>query len=262
MQPNETTPAPAPAPAFTPGVNMSYPTPEPAPAPAPEPQQQQPAPAPQPDPAPQPEPAPTNQETPPQPTPQTPPAPQPTPDPTPDPNKSQSFDDYLASLTKDIEVPELPKATDVKGDDPESLDKFFTEFGDKIVERALSKVQQGEVVKQAEARAWNDVFTKYPEVKENQQLRDTIHNIRLGAYARGQSLSPVEVADQLVGTLHGEYKRGVNDTNVQTKVQESQPLGGGTPAPAAPSINYEALQDGGINEATKQIEALMAAGKI
>lgn len=264
MNPNENQPTqqPAPAaapPAFTPGISTSYPTPaapEPAPAPA-APVAEPPAPAaPVPPVDPAPAPAPTGQEPAPVDPAATPPAPV-------DPKPAElDYDEYLKSLTKDIQEPELPKATDVKVDDPDGLDKFFTDYGEKLVEKAMTKMNKNTIVQAVEAKAWGEVFQKYPEIQENQQLRDTIHNIRMGAYARGQSLSPVQVADQLVGTLHGEYKRGVNDTNVQTRVQASQPTGGATPAPAAAAVNYEALQDGGTNEAVKQIEALMAAGQI
>lgn len=239
---------PEPAPTPTPGIGNapSYTPPEqPQPAPSePTPQPSEPQPAPQPA-EPQPAPAETEQ-------------PQPAP-------KVQSYDEYLESLIGNIQPPEVPKATEVNGEDPEALNKFFENFGEAIEKRVAAQMQQQEVIRSAEAQAWNDVFTKYPEIKDNQELRDTVHNIRMGAYASGKSLSPVQVADALVGTLHSEYKRGINDQQVQTRVQASQPLnGGGQPVPA-PKINLEALQqpgNAGFDSAVNQIQSMIDSNRI
>lgn len=253
--PVQTPPVP-PAPAMpTPGIGMAPnypPMPEPTPAPTPEP-----APAPTPEPAPQP----------------TPPADGTTPiqnEPTPavptETKPQLTYDEYLDSLTQKIPKPaEFPKPTEIDQNDPEALVKFFEEYGRVTVERAQAAMQEQQVVQTAEARAWKEVFTKYPEIENNPQLRDTIHNIRMGAYHQGQSHSPLQVADALVGTLHAEYKRGVNDTNVQTRIQDSQPLNGGSNPQPAPAVNYEALQQpgqAGIDAAVQQLEAMIRAGKV
>lgn len=277
MNPNEPAPqspatepqaAPQAAPTFTPGIANGVQTPQPAPA---EPTQQQPQvttqvqDTPQPNAAPQPAPQPTSQEVSTA-TPQEPSS-QPTqnvPEPAqPTQNTQQmTYDEYLESLTKDIPTVEMPKPTDVDQKDPDGLVKFFDDYSEKLLEKARQDNLKQSIVQNAEREAWGQVFTKYPEIQNNNDLRDTIHNIRMGAYSRGQSLSPIQVADALVGTLHTEYKKGVNDTNVQTKVVDSQPLGGGSQAPVAPEVNYEALQTGGEQAAVAQLEALMAAGKL
>lgn len=261
MQPNENQPQAQPAPqaqpTFTPGVANSQPLPpaqEPAPQPAP---QADPAPAPAPTPTPEPTPQPAPVE------PGTQPAQNPVEPAKPVETKPQfNYNEYLDSLTKDIKPVEMPKATDVNHEDPDGLNKFFTELADKTVEKARQEFQKEQIIQTAESRAWQEVFTKYPEVQENTKLRDTIHNIRMGAYSRGESVSPVEAADALVGTLHNEYKKGINDTNVQTRVQASQPLnGGGNPQPT-PAINYEALQEGGRDAAVMQLTQMINDGKI
>lgn len=263
MQPNEPTQSPA----FTPGIANSVPVPTPAPEPVQQPAEpvapvaqptQQPVQEPQqfqqPIQAPQ---EPVQQV---QPTEPSQPVQQPAPQQ--EPLKQLSYDEYLDSLTKDIKPVELPKATDVDKDDPEGLNKFFDDYGKKMIEQARQELQKEQVVQAAEARAWQDVFTKYPEVLEDKNLRDTIHNIRMGEYSRGQSRSPLEVADQLVGALHSRYVKGINDTNVQTHIQESQPLnGGGQPQPQ-PAVNYEALQEGGRDAAVMQLTQMIEQGKI
>lgn len=265
MNPNEPAPqapatepqaAPQAAPTFTPGIANGVQAP---PQPAPTEPQPQVNPTPQ-EPAPQPAPQPQAQEP-------SAPVTQPTQNPqepaVPAVNTPQlSYDEYLDSLTKDIKPIETPNPTEIDQKDPEGLVKFFAEYKKSIIEESKQENLKQAIVQNAEREAWGQVFTKYPEIQNNNDLRDTIHNIRMGAYSRGQSLSPVQVADALVGTLHTEYKKGVNDTNVQTKVVDSQPLGGGSQAPVAAEVNYEALQTGGEQAAVAQLEALMAAGKL
>ena len=272
MQPNEPSQQPIQAPAqsepapqlpqqWTPGVANGYSAPtEPQPAPqdqpAQQPQAQQPT-------EPQPTPQVNSQANPQEPSQSVPtePVQQPVQS-EPAPQPQMTYDEYLDSLTKDMPAVELPKPTEVDNGDPEGLTKFFEDYGQKILEQARQEQQKQTILQNAERDAWNDVFTKYPEIQKNQDLRDTIHNIRMGAYSRGKSLSPIQAADALVGTLHTEYKKGVNDTNVQTRVVDSQPLNGGGQAPAAPEVNYEALQTGGEQAAVAQLEALMRAGKL
>lgn len=258
------TATPAPAPVVTPaiapeGIALS-PAPAPAPvepAPVPQPAPVEPSPAPAPEPTPAPAPVPTDPTPAPAPT---DPTPAPAPDPT--PTDTLTYDQYLESLTKDIKPVELPKPSDVNADDPEGLVKFFEDYGNKIIERAQQESQKQAVIREAEGLAWNDVFTKYPEIKDNASLRDTIHNIRMGAFSRGQSLSPLQVADGLIASLHAEYKKGINDNQVTTTIQASQPLGGGGQPAPEPAVNYEALHTGGTAEAVNQLEALIRAGKI
>lgn len=260
MEPNA---APQPQATPTPGIGMApnyppTPAPELAPTPAPQPTTQpEPTPAPQPEPQPAPQPAPAPDGTVPQQNVQ--------PQPTTEPIKTQqSYEEYLESLTKADPI-DLPKPTDIDKDDPEGLVKFFEEFGKATEARAVQAMKNQAVIQQAEAKAWDEVFTKYPEIKENKDLRDTVHNIRVGAYNSGQLLTPLQVADGLVGTLHDAYKQGVNDQQVQVRVQASQPLNGGGNPPADTGVNYESLQlpgQAGMDAAVMQLTKLMDNGKI
>lgn len=258
MNPNEpNAPAPTEAPTFVPGVaNAPQPAPEPAPEPTPAPSQA-PDPTPAPTPAPAAEPAPTDPAAPAQPA---------TPAPA-EPPKVTDFDAYLDSLVKangldtPIELPKTPSQEELEKDD-KALEKFFGELVDTAVKKAVNEGQKQTTIREAEAKAWDEAFTKYPEIKDAKGLRDTIHNIRIGAYQRGQALSPVQVADQLIGELHAQYKKGVNDTNVQTTVRASQPLGGGTQTPQTQGVDYSKLQDGGSSAAVDELTKLIEQGKI
>lgn len=233
-------PAPQPAPeppTFTPGVaNDVVLTPQQPTEPQAAPQE----PTPQQDPNPQPQPQPQNPQE---------PAP-----------KAQTYEEYLESIVGKPQDIEVPKASGVA--DPAELDKFFDEYGAAIRNQVMQEVRQSQAVQNYERQEWDKVFSKYPEVKDNTAIRDTIHSMRLGAFNRGEGMTPLQAADFLVGALHNEYKKGVNDTNVQTEVAQAQPLNGsGAPAPDV-GVNYGALQDGGRDAAVTQLEQLIAAGKI
>ena len=177
----------------------------------------------------------------------------------------KDYDAYLDELigkanSQPVEI-KMPTEEDFQRDE-KALENFFTGLVDTAVQRAQEASQRQSVIKEAETNAWNDVFAKYPEIKESKQLRDTIHNIRIGAYQRGQSMSPTEVADQLIGELHREYKKGVNDTNVQTTVRSSQPIGGGSRQQPSVGVDFAKLQDGGRNAAVSELEKLMSQGLI
>jgi hypothetical protein len=172
------------------GLAPTYaPAPEPAPAPVAEPAPQ-PAPAPIAEPAPQPAPVVAEPAAPVAPAvdpvapvvEQNPVAPA-----VPVETKPQlTYDEYLESLVKDIPAaPATPKPTEIDQNDPEGLVKFFDEFKKATIAEMQLETQKATIIQNAEATAWNEVFTKYPEIKENAQLRETLHNIRLGAYNRG-----------------------------------------------------------------------------
>lgn len=257
MNPNDQNVQPTNTPDFVPGIGN-------APQPAPEPAQEQPVEQPQEQPQ-----APTEQ---PQAAPQEAQPAQPAEQPTTQPSQPQAnpaasfdYDAYLDSLIgKDapkIEMPAIPTDEQLR-DDKEALTKYFGDLVETAVQKSVAENNKQATIREAETRAWNDVFDKYPEMKESKGLRDTVHNIRIGAYQRGQALSPLQVADQLIGDLRGSYKKAVNDMNVQTTVRDSQPLGGGTQPPAAQPVNYGALQDGGQNAAVEELTKLINQGKI
>lgn len=259
-QPNAQPQAPA-EPAFVPGIANA-----PAPAPAQPEQPQQPAeqPAQQPEQPQQPAEQPAEQPA------QQPnqPAEQPAENPAPTTNNGNfDYDAYLDELIgksgdTPIEMPKVPTQEELSSDD-QALTKYFGDLVDTAVKKALQENNQQTTIRQTEQRAWESVFEKYPEIKESKGLRDTIHNIRVGAFQRGQALTPLQVAEQLIGDLHTQYKKGVNDTNVQTTVRDSQPLGGGTtPPPTGASVDYSKLQDGGQNAAVSELEKLIQQGKI
>lgn len=240
--------APQPAPEFTPGIaNAPQLNPEPAPQPEATPAVDPlpPAPGSTQEPAPQAAPA--------TPVSDTPAAP------------AVDYDAYLDSLIgKANEAPteiKMPTEEDFQKDE-KALENFFSGLVDTAVQRSQAESQKQAVIREAETRAWDEVFVKYPEIKESKPLRDTIHNIRMGAYQRGQAMSPSQVADQLIGDLHREYKKGVNDTNVQTTIRSSQPTGGGSQQQPSPSVNYASLQDGGRNAAVTELEKLISQGLI
>lgn len=176
--------------------------------------------------------------------------------------KPLDYDAYLDSLINDavqgeIKMPEIPTNETLQSDE-KALTKFFEDLVDTAAQKSKAEVTREQVIRDAERKAWDETFVKYPELKDSKELRDTIHTLRIGAYQRGQALSPIQVADKYIGDIRNAYKRAVNDTNVQTTVRDSQPIGGGTQAPKAQGVDYASLHHGGdaaaVNELTKLIE--------
>lgn len=186
---------------------------------------------------------------------------------TPEPAKQQTYEEYLDSLTKNApEAPKIPDPNDPKyktGND-EDLLQFFTDYEQSIKDSWRAEQQQQAIYQQAEQKVWGEAATKYPELNTSADLRETIQNIRLGIQQNtGKIVSPLEVADQLIGTLHNQYKKGINDQNVQTQIVNSQPTnGGGRPQVADNRINYEKVQSTNQNDVVSEVEKLISMNKI
>lgn len=251
---NENDNQPMNAPEYTPGIALSQPTP-PAEAPAEAPAE---TPAPAENPAEAPQPAANSSETPAPANPSNPPAETPAP--------QMSYEEYLDSLLKDLpEAPATPNPSDEKyktGKD-EDLVQFFTDFEQSIIQKSQAEQQRAAALQQAESKYWGDASGKYPEIASDSDLRNTIQNIRMGSMqTTGKLPTPLEVADALIGTLHNQYKKGVNDTNVQTQVVASQPNAGGSRPQTSEQINYEAVQSGNQGDLVGEVTKLINMGKI
>lgn len=72
----------------------------------------------------------------------------------------------------------------------------------------------------AEERAWEQTFKKYPQVKENKELRDQIHKMRIGEVAlTNRNVSPVKMADRYFSQITAARQEGVRQATVQTETQ-------------------------------------------
>lgn len=178
---------------------------------------------------------------------------------------SQTYEEYLDSLLKDVPEVTTPKPDDEKyktGKD-DDLVQFFSDFESSIIQKSQAEQKRAQALQQVETKFWGEASQKYPELASDASLRDTVQNIRMGSYqTTGKMPTPVEVADALIGTLHNQYKKGINDQNVQTQVVASQPNSGGSRPQTTEQINYDAVQSGNQGDLVGEVTKLINMGKI
>ena len=139
--------------------------------------------------------------------------------------------------------PQLPNVADVKADDPQDLVRFFNEFATGIEQRIERKYTERDTAKRTETKLWNDTFVKYPQLKEDANLRAIVHSIRMGAIQQGVNMTPEVAADKLAEIVQAQYQNGYQAHQTNVRVQQSQPLSGGgqQPPQVTPQSNQQML---------------------
>lgn len=293
MQPNSE-PTPADIAAVSAHLGTPAPAPTPTPEPAPAPAQMQPeAPASQPAPSSQPsdpfaslfasEPAAPTQPVEPSTTPVEPSqpapeqAPQPTPQPTPAPQPLddvsvpltdyETYDEYMARITKGVpQAPAMPDAEKVDPNDPASIKGFFDDLVTTAVAQAEAKMQRQTAIQTSEKRLWDAAMDKYGTLKTNKEVRDMVHNIRIANFQRGIAMTPTQAADRLLDALQKQYNKGVADNQVVTTYEQVQPTGGQSGAPIPTTLDtksaLESVQNGGETALAELLDREIKAGRL
>lgn len=191
---------------------------------------QQPTPQPTPQPA---EPTPAQQPT----EPQQPAQQQPTPQPAPQPQE-KTYQQYLEEAMKDVpQIPTAPDASQVNPDDAASVKGFFDDLMATAEKRFEANFTQKQAVQNLENRLWNEAFEQYGTLKDNSNLRDMVQAIRMAEFQKGNAMTPKQAAQRLLSSFQQQYQQGVTDSQVQTRIEQVQPTGGGSTQVAT---NYDA----------------------
>lgn len=182
-------------------------------------------------------------------------------------NDYQSYEDYMNEVLKDVpQIQDTPDPNSVSPDDPESLKKFFDDLVNTAVQKASAEVARKSAVQAKERALWDEAFDKYGSIKTNKNLRDMVHNIRIGYFNRGIAITPKQAADKLLESLGNQYKQGVADNQVVTTIENVQPTAGGSGAPATTTLDRKemltAVQDGGEVALAEILDAQIKAGKL
>ena len=184
-----------------------------------------------------------------QPTPQPQAQPQPQqPQQQPAPQQDRYLNDLSGVVSSDG-IKDLPDISKIDGNDPAAIQQWFKDYAETIEHNAMAKAERKARMQTIEQRAWNEAFDKYPSIKTNKNLRDTVHAIRIRAFQQGNPISPTQAAQQLLESLNAQYRQGQADSKVQSQTVQVQPQFGGTQTPTAPSgiqqDDLVAVQDGG-----------------
>lgn len=179
----------------------------------------------------------------------------------------QSYEDYMNEVLKDVPKPnDVPNPNDISPDDPEGLKKFFDDLVNTAVAKATSEISRKTALQSKERALWDEAFDKYGSLKTKPQLRDMVHNIRMGYFNRGIAITPKQAADKLLESLGNQYKQGVADNQVVTTIESVQPTGGGSGNQAPTSMDRNemltSLQTGGETALAEMLDAQIKAGKL
>lgn len=118
--------------------------------------------------------------------------------------------------------------------DPNMLAAAINQQNMLAEERAFQRAQQAFAEQQAETRGWDKAYEKYPELKSNKELRDLVHNARLGEVANMLSKTqdpqsvklptPGQMADRLFKHISTAKADGMKQANENTVIQQSAHL--------------------------------------
>ena len=178
---------------------------------------------------------------------------------------NQAFDNYL---DEHYPLPEMPKWEDVPGDDPNALGQFFADQAN--VNREIMKVEaQREQVKAVrDEYMWEEVYTKYPALRNAPRVQNTLRQLFAGSRSEGLNQTPLQVTDAYVGELNSNWRSGYQANQTQTVIRQSQPMpnGGQNQAPSASTITGEDMASlnknaGNVIDDAANIVAKMRANK-
>lgn len=104
-----------------------------------------------------------------------------------------------------------------------------SQIADLVTQRAVAQATQMAdqrfVQAKQEERLWEKAFSKYPELKDNKELRDTVHNYWMGTAGVGQTPStPLKAAERIMKYVGQAKQQGIQDATQSVKIQASAHL--------------------------------------
>lgn len=93
-----------------------------------------------------------------------------------------------------------------------------------LIEQARAAARQEFNEQRQEERAWSKAVNKYPQLKENRELRDLIHMTRMGHIVDGKNPTPLQIADQLFKHLGTAKTEGYQQAKTTETIQKSASL--------------------------------------
>lgn len=144
-------------------------------------------------------------------------------------------DDDLYQYQQVQEVPQLDLNNLSAGEDglidPNELAGAINQQMQSAVEAAKQAARNEYLEQRAEEKQWEKAYTKYPELKNNKELRDLVHRARLGEVtdllSRSQDPSsvklptPGQVADRFFNHIGTAKAEGMKQATQNTVIQAS-----------------------------------------
>lgn len=184
----------------------------------------------------------------------------------PAPESYQSYDDYMKSVMAGVpQAPAAPDPEKVNPEDPVAIKGFFDNLMTVAEQRIEAKIERKNAIQNSERKVWEEAFTQYPTLRTNKNVRDIVHNIRMGHFQRGVAITPTQAAQKFLDSLGNSYRQGVADNQVVTTIENVQPQGGGsqpTPTTQDEVAVLEAVQTGGEEALADILDKEVRAGRL
>lgn len=126
--------------------------------------------------------------------------------------------DYPQYQSTEIDLNALPRDPE----NPEYVDPQA--YAQALQQQAREAARQEFMEQRREEKLWEKAQEAYPELKTNKELRDLVHNSRMGEFVVGKNPSPKQVADRLFKYLNVAKADGAKQAQSNVVVQESARL--------------------------------------
>jgi hypothetical protein len=98
------------------------------------------------------------------------------------------------------------------------------QFYNQVLQDAETRIEQKIQFQEQERRAWQSVEEKFPEIKEDSELREMVNAQRLADVARGGKGDLNDIAGKVIGKFQSYQSKGKAQAQVSEKVQKSAGL--------------------------------------
>ncbi len=139
------------------------------------------------------------------------------------------------------------------------------QFYNKVLADAEARIEQKLAFQESERRAWQSIENKYPEIKEDPELRDMLNAQRIADVASGGKGDLSQIANKFLGKIQSYQTKGKAQAQVSEKVQKSASLQNTTAnnVDTGKDANLMERMRGGDTAARDQlIEDWLASGKL
>ena len=139
------------------------------------------------------------------------------------------------------------------------------EFYNRVMQDAEARIEQRLKFQESERKLWASVEAKYPEIKEDGELRDILNNQRIADVASGGKGDLNKIAEKLLGKIQSYQAKGKVQAQVSEKIQKSAALESSTANTADTNKDGDLMErmSRGDQQARNQLIAdWLANGKI
>lgn len=138
-------------------------------------------------------------------------------------------------------------------------------FYQQVKADAVNELRQEMKFQESERKAWAAIEKKYPEVKEDPELRDILNAQRIADVASGGKGDLNQVASKLLGKINSYKTIGKAQAQVSEKVQKSASLQQNTATNVASNKDnerFDRMSNGDISAADELIAEWLESGKL